>query len=279
MAIQEQKPISVRVNVGPVERGISVVAGAAVLSYLLARRSKLTLPLSLQAGYMLYRGATGHCVVYQAMNINRAGPNGHAGIRVQGAITVNRPKEELYRVWRDFANLPLFMNHLKSVEVDVSSGGRTSHWAAKAPLGMDIEWDSELTEDRENAYLAWRSLPGAVIESEGSISFADAPGGRGTTVQVSMQYDSPGGSMGAAFATLFGQEPGQQVREDLRGFKQIMETGEMPTAAYQPSGRVGREKAMPVSPTPRAKRKKDTVQRASEDSFPASDPPGWISED
>jgi uncharacterized membrane protein len=279
MEFQIQKPVSTRVNVGPVERSLSLFTGAALLSYLLARRSKLTIPLGLEVGYLIYRGATGHCVVYQAMNIDRARQNGHAGIRIQRSITVNKPKEELYRVWRDFSNLPVFMNHLKSVEVDASNGGRISHWVAKAPLGTDIEWDSELTEDRENEYLAWRSLPDSTVESEGSVRFVDAPGGRGTEVHVSMFYNPPGGSLGAAFAKLFGEEPGQQVREDLRAFKQTMETGETPTIAYQPSGRVNREKDTPKPPAARTQRKKDIVQRSSEDSFPASDPPGWISEE
>jgi uncharacterized membrane protein len=233
----------------------------------------LGLPLGLEAGYMVYRGATGHCVFYQMMGINRAEANGHEGILVERAVTVNRPRAELFQMWRDFENLPRFMHHLESVRVDDADSGR-SHWVAKGPLGKNIQWDAEVIEERENELLVWKSLPGSSVESMGRVEFVDAPGGRGTIVHVSMQYNPPAGSLGAAFAKLFGEEPGTQVKEDLRHFKQIMETGEVPTVEGQPSG--GQVLSQAVQP--RAKRKKDVVQRASEDSFPASDPPGWISE-
>lgn len=273
MEMQMQRPVSSRVNVGPVERGISLATGMALLAYTLTRRPKLGLPLGLDASYMIYRGATGHCMFYQMLGINRAQANGHEGILVERAVTVNRPKEELYRKWRDFENLPSFMEHLESVQVDDADSGR-SHWVAKGPLGKNIEWDAEVIEERENELLVWKSLPGSLVESMGRVEFVDAPGGRGTIVHVVLQYNPPAGSMGAAFAKLFGKEPGTQVKEDLRHFKQIMETGEIPTVEGQSSGR---EIADQASVT-RSRRKKDTVQRASEDSFPASDPPGWISQ-
>ena len=108
----------------------------------------------------------------------------------------------------------------------------------------------------------------------GRVEFIDAPGGRGTVVHISMEYNPPAGSLGAAFAKLFGREPGQQINTDLRRFKQIVEAGEVATIEGQPSGR---SELTPGS-TRRSKRKKDVVQVASEQSFPASDPPGWISE-
>lgn len=267
------QPISSRVNVGGMERGISLASGLALMAYVLSRRPRLSLPLGLDAGYMIYRGATGHCVMYQMLGINRAEVNGHEGIKVDRAVTINRPREELYRIWQNFENLPRFMQHLESVQVDSTDGGR-SHWIAKGPLGKTIEWDSEVIEERENELLVWKSLPGSTVESMGRVEFMDAPAGRGTIVHVSMEYNPPAGSMGAAVAKLFKAEPGLQIKDDLRRFKQIMEAGEIPTVEGQTSGRADPNQRLPQRSGP----EKDVVEQASEDSFPASDPPGWISE-
>lgn len=155
-------------------------------------------------------------------------------ILVEKTMTVNRSAEDAYRYWRDLQNLPRFMMHLKSVRM---TGDRRSHWVAKAPAGMQVEWDAELTDDKPNELIAWRSLPGAGVENSGSVRFARATGGRGSVVRVHLQYRPPGGVMTPVFAKLFGEEPAQQVREDLRRFKAMLETGEVPTTEGQPTGR------------------------------------------
>src|SRR5215207_7498007 len=275
MEVQMERPALHRVNVGAAERGVSLLSGLALLSYILKRRpsAKMSVPLVLEAGYMMYRGATGHCVFYQMMEINRS-ENGNKGIQVQRSITVNRPKDELFRIWRNFENLPRFMKHLKSVRVSNAESGQ-SHWVTTGPLDREIEWDSEITEERENEYLAWSSLPGSVVGSKGSVHFVEAPGKRGTFLHVSMEYQPPAGSLGAAFARLFGEEPGQQVRDDLRHFKQVMETGEAASVDGQTSGR-NQNFERSIREKER-ERERQLVGLTSEDSFPASDPPGWVS--
>jgi uncharacterized membrane protein len=145
-------------------------------------------------------------------------------IRTKRSITVRRPIEEVYAFWHAFENLPSFMRHLESVTV---TDERRSHWVAKAPAGRTVEWDAETVEDRENELISWRSLPGADVYNAGEVRFNRAPGDRGTEVRVTLEYDPPLGKLGSKVAMLFREEPGQQVQEDLRHFKQVMETGEI----------------------------------------------------
>jgi uncharacterized membrane protein len=155
-------------------------------------------------------------------------------IQVERSITVNRTPEELYSFWKELENLPRFMKHVEAVQ---RMGNGRSHWVVRAPLGGDVEWDAEITEDRPNELIAWQSLEGAEIENSGFVRFRPAPGERGTEVHVRLCYSAPGGAGGALLARLFGEEPEQQVRDDLRRFKQVMEAGEVPTTEGQPSGR------------------------------------------
>jgi uncharacterized membrane protein len=143
---------------------------------------------------------------------------------VKQVITINCSPEVAYRFWRDFENLPRFMHHLEAVQV---LDPLRSHWKAKAPAGTTVEWDAEIIEDRQNQAIAWRSLEGASVENAGVVRFTPAPGGRGTEVRVELRYNPPGGPIGAAVAKLFGEEPRQQVSDDLRAFKQMLEIGEI----------------------------------------------------
>jgi uncharacterized membrane protein len=158
---------------------------------------------------------------------------GDGSIRVETSLAINRSPEECYKMWHDFERLPKFMSHLESVEV--TSPGR-SHWVAKGPAGTRVEWDAEITNEQPGELLAWRSVEGSGIENAGAVRFLRDNAGRGTIVAVTMQYKPPAGTLGAAVAKLFGEEPQIQVREDLRRFKRLIEAGELPTTEGQSSG-------------------------------------------
>ena len=237
------------VNVNQTERWISGLAGGALAIYGLTRRTWGGAVLALVGGTLIHRGSTGHCYMYDALGVSTAGtdtgnplvsvPAGH-GIKVEKSVTVNRSPEEVYRFWRDFQNLPRFMNHLERVS-DLGNG--RSHWVAKAPAGGTVEWDAEIYNEKENELIAWRSLEGSDVQSAGSVAFRPAPGGRGTEITVELQYNPPAGIAGALFARLFGEEPAQQIREDLHRLQQVMEAGEVPTTQGQPIGEENNEAA------------------------------------
>jgi uncharacterized membrane protein len=157
-------------------------------------------------------------------------------VNVKKSIAINRSPEECYSFWRNFENFPRFMKHLEEVQVIL---GKQSHWKAKGPGGTSVEWDAEIISDEPNRELAWRSVEGADVDNAGVVHFERAPGGRGALVRVQLQYRPPGGVAGAMIAKLFGEEPAQQIDEDLRRFKQLIETGEIPTTVGQSSGHRG----------------------------------------
>jgi uncharacterized membrane protein len=156
---------------------------------------------------------------------------GSSGVHVEEAVTVNRPVAEVYRFWRNFENLPKFMNHLESVSQREAG---ISHWVAKGPAGTTVEWDARIINEVDDKVIGWQSLEGSTISTAGSVNFAETP--RGTEVRVHLQYNPPAGKIGAAVAWLLGEEPSLQIREDLRRFKQLMETGEIPTIHGQSFG-------------------------------------------
>ena len=239
----EQTGGSQGVNVGQVERWASAIGGGALALYGLTRGSLPGVALALVGASLVYRGTTGHCYTYQALGINTASgesenPNvsvrGGHGVKVEKSLTINRSPEELFSFWRNFENLPRVMSHLESVQV---TGDNRSHWVAKGPAGTSVEWDAEVYNEKENELIAWRSLEGADVDNAGSVHFRPAPAGRGTELRVVLKYDPPAGVVGAALAKLWGEEPAQQIDEDLRRFKSMMETGEVPTTEGQPTGR------------------------------------------
>jgi uncharacterized membrane protein len=153
--------------------------------------------------------------------------------RIRKSIIINRPAEELYRFWRNLENLPRVMSHLEAVRC---SDDRRSHWIAKGPGGSDVEWDAELGDEQPGERIAWRSLEGSQVQNEGAVEFEPLPAGRGTLVSVELQYKPPAGQLGIAIAKLLMEDPQAQIAEDLRRFKQLMETGEV-ARADGPHGR------------------------------------------
>jgi uncharacterized membrane protein len=227
-------------NVGQLERGVSIASGAILALLGVGRGGLPGLLIGAVGGGLIYRGATGHCHAYQALGINTAEEEqqqsaGTGDIHVEQALLVNKSPEELYRYWRNFANLPSIMSHLKEVTV---TDDRKSHWVAKAPklYGGEVEWDAEITQDEPNSMIAWRSLAGADVDNNGLVRFSPGLGDRGTEVHVSINYSPPAGKVGDLVAKLFGYGASHQIREDLRSFKNTMEVGEVPTTEGQSRG-------------------------------------------
>ena len=231
------------VNVGRLERWVSAVAGGALAAISLRRgytRNRLGIFVLAAAGHAIYRGVTGRDRIFRTLGIDTTGGkrqgsrSASQAIIVEKSVTVNRAPEELYSFWRNFENLPRFMDHLQSVRV---LDDRRSHWVAKAPAGTSVEWDAEIVDERSNEQISWRSTGRADVDNAGTVQFRFAPGGRGTEVKVRLEYNPPAGLLGVGIAKLFGEEPAQQIEGDLRRFKQLMEEGEIPTTEGQPSGR------------------------------------------
>ena len=234
-------------NVAQPERVASVALGAALITLGLRRRDGAGVVAALIGSALTLRGATGSCPVYSALGMSTgdadavlersprrdvtsraATVNARKAIKVERTATIAKPRAELYVFWRNFENLPQFMEHL--AEVRVRSPTR-SHWVAKAPAGMTVEWDAELVNDVPNEVIAWKSVGDADVANAGAVNFTDAPDGTSTIVKVTLDYEPPGGRVGNLVARLFGEDPDRQVREDLRKFKQLMEVGEITTSA------------------------------------------------
>ena len=161
-------------------------------------------------------------------------------VRVLESVVVNAKPARAFEAWRRLEILPTFMRHLERVE---QREGNRSHWVARAPGGGTVEWDAEIVDETPGKCIAWRSVGEATVRNEGVVRFAEEPAGRGTRIEVDLSYTPPLGGAGTLVAKLLGEEPSQQLKEDLRRFKQILETGEIPTTKGQPSGREARSRA------------------------------------
>jgi uncharacterized membrane protein len=217
-------------NISDLERWLSIATGTGLALYGLSRRNRTGWIVAAFGGMLMRRGATGHCHTYEAFGINTAGTGddtrralgGAAGTIVEESVTINRPIEELYRFWRNLENLPQFMHHLESVERITDT---LSRWRAKGPGGTTVEWTAEIINEVPNKVIGWRSIEGSDVVSAGSVNFDTT--GRGTRVRVRLQYSPPGGKVGAALARLIGRDAATQIRDDLRRFKEMIETGDI----------------------------------------------------
>jgi uncharacterized membrane protein len=237
-------------NVGNPERVISAVAGGGLIAYGLKRKDWLGALLGVVGGGLALRGATGHCQVYDALDIdtneNSLFERGKEKAKdwfsqeteIVKSVTINKSADELYTFWRNFENLPKFMNHLEAVKV---VDNIRSEWTAKAPLGKQAHWTAEITEDLNNEKIAWRSVENSEIPNSGKVEFLPTID-RGTIVKVTIQYQPPAGKLGAIASYFLSEEPETQITEDLRRFKSLMETGLIMHVEGQPSGREAKPK-------------------------------------
>jgi uncharacterized membrane protein len=216
-------------NVSDWERAASILAGAALLYYGTRQGRNNRLATSTGVG-LLGRGLTGVCPINAAIGRDSTRSNtkvalgGARGIHVYENVVINRPPSELFSFWRDFTNLPRFMEHLQDVKV---LGPTRSVWTAKAPAGMRVKWEAEVINEIDGELIGWQSTENADVATAGSVRFVPAMGG-GTEIIVHLQYEPPAGRLGSLVASMFGEEPSQQIRSDLRRLKEILETGEVP---------------------------------------------------
>ena len=217
-----QPPLAL--NVARPERVVSALGGLAVAGYGVHRRDASTPFFLLLGGLLVHRGLSGHCRVYDRFGLNTArsfrehGVLGNKGIRVEQSIDVSLPPARVFAFWRNLENLPIFMPHLKSVERREDG---ISHWTVEGPAGTEFEWDAEIINERPGEMLAWQSLRGADVQNAGTVRFR--PLKNGTRVTVVLQYQPPGGQIGAVVASLFGESPDQQLKADLQRFREWVE--------------------------------------------------------
>jgi uncharacterized membrane protein len=210
------------VNVTFKERVVSVIAGSVFFGRGLKKGSFLQ---TLVGGYLIYRGASGHCPAYAQFQRSKYTSKAES-VNIQTRMIVNRPRAEVYDFWRKLENLPLFMKHLKSVrEVDE----KRSHWEANVPGNVTtVNWDAEIVKEEDGALISWRSLPGATIWNAGKVDFRDALGHQGTELHVVITYRPPAGKVGSSIAWLLNPVFKKMIENDISNFKVYIETGHLP---------------------------------------------------
>jgi uncharacterized membrane protein len=224
-----------KANALPSGRCVSALAGGILLFSGIRRHS---VPLLMGGGALVYRSITGSLPFAEELSATAVGNV----IELEETITVRKPADQTYELWRNFENLPRFMSHIESVTVGDDS---RSHWVARLPLPMRLEWDAEIINDQPGKRIAWRSLPEASIQHSGSVMFHWLTTRQSTEVKILLSYKAPLGRPGAAVARLLHLVTANQIRADMRAFKAVAESGEKPTTLGQPVGRKIRSQCVP----------------------------------
>lgn len=230
---QQYDPSSREMNLSNTERNISIAAGAALGVLALSK------PLSIRGlvsaavgGMLLHRGLSGYCALYNALGVNTrdkstepsAAPEEYfdKAIHLEESIVIRQSPRDLYYFWRDFENLPRFMSHLKEVKrIDETR----SHWIGTGPMNYSVEWDAEIINDEPGKLIAWRSTGSSEVDNAGSVRFLPS-GEDSTELRVVIDYIPPAGSIGHAVAKLLGEDPKQQITQDLQKLKEMIESRE-----------------------------------------------------
>jgi len=227
-------------NVGKTERIASTIAGGALVAYSFRKPSATSVLLAALGAGLLHRGVTGHCEAYHSLGIDHAQANKSSetagdevarDVHVEKSVVINSAREELYRFWRNFENLPRFMEGLESV---TTLGDGRSHWIATGPAGKQIQWDAEIYNEKPGELIAWRSLPGADVVNAGSVNFE--PSASGTRVKVTFNYNPPAGEAGVLVAKIFNDDPADLVERNLQKLKELAEANQLGLSARAATG-------------------------------------------
>ena len=197
---------------------VPIIAGTAIGAFGLSRKSKSGLALAAAGGALAYIGARNQ---------------GERELVAHASVLLNSSPMKAYLLYRNFEDLPLFMRHLETV---TKLGDKRYRWIALGPRGAEINWDLEIVDEREADFISWRTLPNSELSAEGSIRFQEAPGKRGTILTMTFQYDIPAGKLGGSLVKLLGKNASFKMQQDLRRFKALVETGEIPTIDGQSHG-------------------------------------------
>ena len=226
------------VNVGPVQRGVSALAGVALVAAGLRRPTLGGVALAGAGTSLLYRATTGYCHLFGALGIDTArdddGGAPSDAVEIRRSITIQRPRDEVYRRWRDPQSQPRVWSHFAELTNATEQG---AHWRFEAPLGRTLGWDARVVDERPGELVAWEAAEGADLRNEGTVEFRDAPGDWGTEITLRVRFDPPAGLLGDAAARVLDDPPKLVLEKALRRFKSLVETGEIPSTDQNPSAR------------------------------------------